>query len=167
MNWGWKGSKCQQISWRTLVFIHFYLMACQRQGTPVPGIPCKWMYFPSNHDHYGAVWGQSCYWCYVSLKQSGSAPSDPKMICYDDTTFLSHDPAASVWLISRLTEWWTCPKDEWKIYMFNCVFYWIPVSFYTYCIGLNYCPQTKIKANQLRALWKIISKTNENWDNIR
>lgn len=36
---------------------------------------------------------QLCFWCYVSLKQSGSAPTDPKMICYDDKTFLSHDPA--------------------------------------------------------------------------
>lgn len=37
-----------------------------------------------------------CYWCHVYLKPSGSAPSDPKVTRYDDTTFRSHDPAASV-----------------------------------------------------------------------
>lgn len=37
-----------------------------------------------------------CYWCHVFLKPSGSAPFDPKMTGYDDTTFRSHDPPGSV-----------------------------------------------------------------------
>lgn len=46
----------------------------------------------------------SCVWCYDWLKRSGSARSDPEMTRYDDTTFLSHDPAPSDWWADRLSD---------------------------------------------------------------
>lgn len=54
-----------------------------------------------------------CYWCHVYLKPSGSAPSDPKMTRYDDTTFRSHDPPGSV-SSDEQSEW--CYRAESFIY---------------------------------------------------
>lgn len=55
------------------------------------------IFFMSPEDQNAVLLDQTvCYWCHVYLKPSGSAPSDPKMTRYDDTTFRSHDPPASV-----------------------------------------------------------------------
>lgn len=110
MNGGWRGSKRHQISWRTVVFVFFFF-----------GVVCGLPQNRRGHRFLGTFQLIMVFmvfnrvrqsWCYVSLKQSGSAPSDPKMICYDDTTFLSHDPAASVWMISRLCGWRIHRKDD-------------------------------------------------------
>lgn len=74
----------------------------------------------SAEDQTGVLLDETlCYWCHVYLKPSGSAPSDPKMNRYDDTTFRSHDPTGSVSSDER-SEW--CSTAVFFVY--TCYFSW-------------------------------------------